>query len=328
MAPLSDVKLRILAFPQRISGRSLDVNVLLMPTQRLLYDQAAFPSVLNAGASVQLPAFINADLGLEVVAIRGLASYPFRIRRRSRVARHLRVVSDQCRDAGDLPALYEGLQSQFKVEPTLPAGGAQAPDVDAICKYLPVSYRSAFNFTNPRTEFAKTDDSYHCAIKQCRKSTRPSSSRATPSPGRVIAFCLRQPRLAERIGLLHRLNVTLSADDYFQDGGWIAAVTSALGDFSIVDPGKELRFYAARIPAVDGPRQLFAPILFPVVAGPAQPTGDFDTLKIEASDYDDGFAEIVHAVQPVSANVSPRSRTASTSRRTSGSASAGTTNRF
>ncbi len=50
--------------------------------------------------------------------------------------------------------------------------------------------------------------------------------------GRVIAFCLRQPLLAERIGLLYRLNITLSDDDYFKDGGWISCrLTSALGRF-------------------------------------------------------------------------------------------------
>jgi hypothetical protein len=33
------------------------------------------------------------------------------------------------------------------------------------------------------------------------------------------------------------------------------------------------------------------------------PAGEFDILKIEAADYDDGFAKIVHANQPVSANL-------------------------
>jgi len=276
-----------------------------MPTQRLLYDQASFPSVLNQGASVQLPAFLNATLGLELVAIRGLSSYPFSNPASLSGGETLEALPTNAAMPGNLPALYEGLQSQFTVAPSIPAGGAPAPDVDAIRKYLPVSYRSAFNFTNPRTEFAKTDDSYHCAIKRSSE-TNPAFKQSgdTITWGRVIAFCLRQPRLAERIGLLHRLNITLSDDEYFKDGGWIwCRLTSAAADFSIVDPDKELRSYSARIPAIDGPRQLFAPILFPVVPGPAQPTGDFDTLKIEASDYDDGFAKIVHAVQPVSANI-------------------------
>ena len=56
-------------------------------------------------------------------------------------------------------------------------------------------------------------------------------------------------------------------------------------------------------PPIDGGRQLFAALQFPVVPGPAQPNGDFDTLKIEAADYDDGFAKIVHVTQPVSSNL-------------------------
>ena len=50
--------------------------------------------------------------------------------------------------------------------------GADAPraDSDGIRKYLPKSYRTAFNFTLPRTEFAKTDDSYHCAITEVSRA--------------------------------------------------------------------------------------------------------------------------------------------------------------
>ena len=184
MAPLSDVKLRILAFPQRISGRSLDVNVLLMPTQRLLYDQAAFPSVLNAGASVQLPAFINADLGLEVVAIRGLASYPFSNPASLSGGETLRVVSDQCRDAGRFAGALR--RAPVAVQGRADAARRWRPgsDVDAIRKYLPVSYRSAFNFTQPANRVCQ--DGRQLSLRDqtiVGNPTRPSSSRATPSPG-------------------------------------------------------------------------------------------------------------------------------------------------
>ena len=86
-------------------------------------------------------------------------------------------------------------------------------DADGIRKYLPNSYRTAFNFTTPRTQFAKTDDSYHCAIK--RSSGKNPAFQQSPDEitwGRVIAFCLRQPLLAERIGLLHKFQVTLPSE--------------------------------------------------------------------------------------------------------------------
>ena len=116
------------------------------------------------------------------------------------------------------------------------------------------SYRTAFNFTTPRTQFAKTDDSYHCAIKRSsEKNPAFKQSKDEITWGRVIAFCLRQPLLAERIGLLHKFQVPLPSDDYFKDGGWVSCrLTSTLADFDIVNADTELRSYAARIPAIDG----------------------------------------------------------------------------
>jgi hypothetical protein len=309
--PLSVEKLRILTFPQRIAGRTLDLRVLLLPTQRLLNVLQPFPSQLDPGTTVELPKFIQASLRLVVDAISGLGSYPF-----SNPAvlaadgATLQTLATGAALPPNLAALYEGLAAQFTLvgkASVKNTEGAPSPlaDADGIRKYLPRSYRTAFNFTVPRTEFAKTDDSYHCAIKgSSEKNGAFKQSKDEITWGRVVAFCLRQPLLAERIGLLHRVPVTLPADDYFKDGGWVSCrLASALADFDIVNADTELRSYAARIPPIDTPRQLFAALQFPVVAGPAAPTGDFDTLKIEAADYDDGFAKIVHVTQPVSSNL-------------------------
>ena len=305
--PLALEKLRILTFPQHIEGDHLVINALLLPTQRLLNLTASFPSQLNPGTTVDLPNFITADFTLELKALQGLSTYPFSdplVLGNEGVT--VETLATAAAFPSELPELYEGLAAQFKVTvsgaKTTEGAGAPWADSDGIRKYLPKSYRTAFNFTLPRTEFAKVDDSYHCAIQ---KSPRPDPTFKQSSDditwGRVIAFCLRQPLLAERIGLLHRLTLTLPTADYFQGGGWLYFNLPSPTDFGIA--ATELKQYAARIPPIDTPRQLFAALLFPVVPGPAQPSGGFDTLKIEASDYDDGFAKIVHAVQPVSANV-------------------------
>jgi len=308
--PLSTEKLRILTFPQRIAGRKLDLHVLLLPTQRLLNVLDPFPSVLDPGNTVKLPKFIKATLKLSVDAISGLGSYPFSNPANLTDGATLQTLPTAAAFPGNLPALYEGLATQFKLVDETSAKnteGAPTPvsDADGIRKYLPNSYRTAFNFTTPRTQFAKTDDSYQCAIK--RSSEKNPAFKQSPDDitwGRVVAFCLRQPLLAQRIGLLHKFQVTLPSAEYFRDGGWVSCrLTSTLGDFDIVNADTELRSYAGRIPEIDGPRQLFAALQFPVVAGPAQPNGDFDTLKIEAADYDDGFAKIVHVTQPVSSNL-------------------------
>lgn len=174
---LSVEKLRILTFPQRIAGRALDLNVLLLPTQRLLNELAPFPSVLKPGTTIELPKFISANLGLEVQAIKGLSAYPFSDPAvLAADGASLEPFATAAAFPTNFPTLYEGLASQFKLVDKSSARnteGAPVPfaDADGIRKYLPKSYRAAFNFTNPRTEFAKTDDSYHCAIK---KSSKPN----------------------------------------------------------------------------------------------------------------------------------------------------------
>src|SRR5215216_6532154 len=299
---LAPEKLRILAFPQRIAGDQLDVNVLLLPTQRTLNNQESFESQLNPGTFVSLPRFINADLSLDAKVIKGLSTYPFS-------SEPAETIASGAAFPPNLPALYEGLAAQFEFDPSPMATDAGAPaikaDKDGIRKYLPKSYRTAFNFTNPRTEFAKIDDSYHCAIK---KAPEPDPTfKNSPNLvtwGRVLAFCLRQPLLAERIGLVHRLTLTLPSDTYFENGGWIYFDLSPIdAEFEINNVNTELKRYAERIPDISDPRQLFAALLYPVVPGPTPPQGQFDILKIETTDYDDVFAKIVHAFQPVSANL-------------------------
>ena len=307
---LAPQKLRILAFPQRVDGDQLGVNVLLLPTQRLLNFQESFPSNLNPGGNVDLPSFINANLELEAKLIRGLSTYPFSD---ETVLTNEGVTVDTLTTSvafpANLPALYEGLASRFEIDNSPGATNAGAgpawAESNGIRKYLPQSYRAAFNFTNPRTPFAKTDDSYRCALEDAPPPDNSFKTRGPKIPwGRVIAFCLRQPLIAEAIGLLHRMTLTLPDANYFAGGGWIYFhLTTPLAEFHITNAATELSRYAARIPIVDEPRQVFAALLFPVVPGPAVPAGEFDLLKIEAADYDDGYAKIVHANQPVSANL-------------------------
>ncbi len=45
---------------------------------------------------------------------------------------------------------------------------------------------------------------------------------------------------------------------------------------------------------------MFAPVQFPVLV--TEPAGTYDNVFIEASEYDDGFAKLVHSFQPVSQN--------------------------
>ena len=256
---------------------------------------------------MELPRFIQADLQLVVDAISGLGSYPF--------SNAAVLAADgatlQTRPQGGVPT--ESARAVRGAGRAVHAGdqgrennseGVLAPlaDADGIRKYLPRSYRQAFNFTRARTPAAATDDAYHCAVRRSPESD-PTFRQSTDALtwGNVIAFCLRQPLLAERMGLIHR--ITLDEPGDLKDGGWVyASLASPPAEFGIPGGGT-LQRYAARIPPLTSPRRVFAAVLFPVKDKPPQPLGDFDTLKIEAADYDDGFAQIVHAVQPVSADL-------------------------
>ena len=307
---LAPEKLRIFAFPQRVEDNLLDVNVLLLPTQRLLNIQEAFNSQLNPPGTVQLPRFIKADLELSLTTIKGMSSYPFS---NAAVLAGEGVTTDtlvtNAQFPLNLPTLYEALLAQFELDPnaSVHTKGADAakPKSDSIRKYLPKSYRAAFNFTTPRTDFAKTDDSYQCAFKNPVYDPAFKQSKNFVTWGRIISFCLRQPLLAKRIGLVHEFRgLALPEPDYFKNGGWVYFnLTSPLNQFDITNAATELKLYAARIPEIDGPRQVFAAMVYPVVPGPALPTGQYDVLLPETADYDDGFAKIVHAFQPVSANL-------------------------
>ncbi|MEO7767044.1 MAG: hypothetical protein ABIS01_06440, partial [Ferruginibacter sp.] len=298
-------KLRILTFPQRIEGNELEVNVLVLPTTASLNITVPFPSMDNPANTIQLPQFINArpDLGVNLIA--GLANYPFTSVATDKPSFNINFPAN-------LPNKYEGLAGQFEIEPFSAGAGTPKDNAEGIKKYLPESYRNSFNFTNPRTRYAKTDDSYQCAMKKPAKVNKLFQNSGNKiSWGRVIAFCLRQQDLAESIGILYRLNINLPTPNYFENGGWIYFnLQSIAPEYSIgttpAEIAKELKIYAARIPAIDPAtpkRQLFGAILFPVVPNPSDLKGQFDQLKIEAADYDDGYAKIVHAMQPVSANI-------------------------
>ena len=94
-----------------------------------------------------------------------------------------------------------------------------------------------------------------------------------------------------------------------KNGGWIYFRVDGR------DPGNpfanaltdQVKSYAARLPALAVPRQLFAAALFPVVDGIPNES-DYDDVQIEAETYDDGFAKIMHVHQPVSTDAAIEDR--------------------
>ncbi|HPE77392.1 MAG TPA: hypothetical protein PLC80_14970, partial [Draconibacterium sp.] len=180
----------------------------------------------------------------------------------------------------------------------------------AVRKYLPESYRNAFNFTAPRLKNAVTDNSYICALRD-QKPPIPFVKDDKVSWGKVYAHLLRQPLMARQAGLIYEAQIQLAPGD-FKNGGWLYVDIQNGTDYaqeqvnSLPDiKGPFIKRYAARIPVLEEneARTLFAAVLFPVVKTGESPVGIYDELYIEASRFNEGFATIVHANQPVSGNL-------------------------
>lgn len=303
----------LLTFPQFFDGAELTLNIVVLPRNQ----NPLRPAIeQNAPPIPDAPPFADARLSFEAKIIRGLARFP-----------NSRIHDDAVALAtGDPPArardLFAALAKNFDIsnldQPNrnLDANSDKAdtavPEERSVRKYLPLSYRQAFNFTTPRTRNAVTDDGYHCAVRAAQKS--PAFARDTDaiSWGKVFAYALRQPLLARQLGMIYQTRLAVESA-HFPHGGWLYVDLDAESDYKAQQQADDtfIKKYAARIPALTPgtPRQVFAPLLFPVLfkanaADPdPAPDGNYDALFIEAASYDDGFAKIAHAYQPHSRNL-------------------------
>jgi hypothetical protein len=298
----------ILPFPQDFDGGTVTLNIVVLPRNQ----NPLVPAIEATAPIPDAPAFADAQLVFAARLVGSLAGFP------NNHSLGKTVAAPAAQPANARP-LFEALAGQFKITPT-PNNIMIAPAVNvlpttefAVRKYLPLSYRAAFDFTTPRTRAAVTDDSYHCAIRGAGKVPGFTRSPDVIDWGKVFAHAMRQPLLARELGMIYRTNFPVDAA-LFKHGGWLFIDLAAGSDFRAqqdADP-TFVKQYAARIPplkAGDG-RALFAPILFPVLfkanaadPDPPPPPGNFDQLLIETAEYDEGFTKIVHAAQPVSRNL-------------------------
>lgn len=302
-----ETRFTLLPFPQFYDGGTqLTLRLVLMPRnqnplQPAIEQHAVIPD--------PVPAFADAALTFEASIISGLNNFPY---------------DELTHDTKPLPTaapanardLFVALGEHFKItnrdrsNQYLEAGVAATATKPAeltIRKYLPLSYRQAFNFTTPRTRNAVTDDSYRCAVRDAGLVPGFKRSPDEITWGKVFAYALRQKLLAEQLGMVYETTLIIN-ETHFPQGGWLYIDLAADSDYlTQQQAGKYfIKRYAARIPALEAgkPRQLFAPILFPVLfkEKPADPVpltdGNYDELFLEAAAYDDGFAKIVHARQP------------------------------
>ena len=206
--------LRILPFPQSFTDGALELRVVLVPTQALLYEQDGFPSQEHPGGTVSLPRFIKADPFLDVtidprprwLSVRGPDDTEGRRERDddeearappAGAARALRRPGDAVRGGAD------GARDRRRAA----AGRRRDPQI-------PAALLSPGLQLHARAHASRQDRRrYHCAVRRSPESD-PTFRQSTDALtwGNVIAFCLRQPLLAERMGLLHRVTLDEPGD--------------------------------------------------------------------------------------------------------------------
>jgi hypothetical protein len=128
--------------------------------------------------------------------------------------------------------------------------------------------------------------------------------------GQIFSHALRQPRLGQTLGLIYQDVRVPVAPEQLADGGWLwfeIDTKSPANWYSklVTNDPKPVRLYAARLPPIIAPQPMFAALLFPTY--PTKPKDNshvLDEAQFAADAYLDGFAKIVHAHQPDSADAS------------------------
>lgn len=281
--------------------RELSIRLLVAPTGNPL------APILSSPAGV--PSFANASFAFAVSVSDSIVAMPQRT-----LVDQTAVLPDPLSGPPTInrphaPLIFAAIQEALGI-PNSPAADTFSPQsrdpVRQLRKYLPHSYRQAFPFVKPRTSLAVTDDTYHC-LMQCPPDPTPPPPATVIGWGEALAFAMRQPRLAEALGLIFSLNVPLDAAPRLENGGWLWVELAAASDyFTQVSIPDFLRTFATRVPPLPtgSTRSLFTPVVFPVSENAAEVAtlGNFDKVFVEAVRFDDGFSKIVHARQPLSAD--------------------------
>lgn len=284
-------------------ARVLSVHLLLTPS--------ADPLSSLVPSEPGVPAFADASFAFSVKLSDEVGALPQRTLVDQTVVLPDPGAGSETLERPDARPIFEAIQEALAI-PDSPAADTFSPQARdtavQVRKYLPRSYRKSFAFVEPRTSLAVTDDSYHCLMR-CPPDPQPPAPPMVIGWGEALAFALRQPRLARAMGLIFSLDVPLDPAPRLEDGGWLWVDLAEASDFraqSASDPGFA-RSFATRIPPLptDRTRPIFTPVLFPVAkdAAEAATQGNFDKVFVEAIRFDDGFSKIVHARQPVTADL-------------------------
>ena len=301
----TDVRnLSLMVFPQQWSGTEIVANVLLVPSgdpTAPVGSELPFAQAQPVLRATFLPGFATPSWGAPPSGSLVHSPLYHLIPPGPEAPGLIQPASKQ--------EIFAGLAAQFT--PTVPARFASS---GGIKKDLPLTYQQAAGFGAQDSALFAVGDGYGCDIR----GTPPNTTPVTPRPvawGEIFSYAMRQPLMAQAIGMSYLgvripFSVATAADggwlwieiDTTNPSNWYAqlVLSSASNPNYYQQP---VRSYAARLPALTAARSLFGAILFPVY--PTVPTASstvVDPAQYEADLYDTGFAQIVHAYQPVSAD--------------------------
>ena len=217
-------KLTLVPYLQRwdAAARVLSIRLLVAPTGNPLAPLVAAPP--------GTPAFADAKLAFSVSISDAASALP----QRTLVDQATTVPAAGTVGAPHARDIFTAIQAALEI-PDSPAADTFSPQgrdaTKQLRKYLPRSYRQSFAFVKPRTSLAVIDDSYHCLMR-CPPAVEPPPPPMVIGWGEALAFAMRQPRLAEALGLVHRLDVPLDAAPRLEHGGWLWVDLAPASDFA------------------------------------------------------------------------------------------------
>lgn len=267
-------KLGILAFPQSWEPNTLRVRFLCMPKIRPL-------DPLAPGQ----PSFAQANLVFEANVIRGVDRLPRAVDATG--LGELGLISDP---PINKEALFNALDQEFNIK-------KRAPGPAVTQKFLKPVTSSYLALTGRRqlSDYLASEKDFECALHDAQSSQPPDPEvlKDEVTWGQLMAYALRQPKLATALGLIGEGEINFEDPTVFEKGGWLYLSLHASSDYAAVpEPPPFKALYAARIPPLNQKRSLYAAVLFPVDGG-----GVADDVFHEAEQYDLGFARMVHGAQ-------------------------------
>ena len=190
--------------------------------------------------------------------------------------------------------MFAGLVTDYSPAPSI---GTQ--DGGVIRKDLPESYLQATGFQTPDPQYFTARDGFGCALG----GADPNKAPVGPRPiqwGEIISYALRQPLIAQAMGIMY-LQVSIPiAPALVKSGGWIwleidTTNTSNWYAKLLTQTPTAVATYAARLPALAIAQDVFAAICFP-------PFRQLQLLRWRCPErgrcYLDGFAKSSTLISP------------------------------